>query len=83
MSTLYCILSDCTAAFRQQWRGWYMYIGCCTGHMCRNGSLAVQGIQARRPSTTYRWCTVHTQERAGPPNQHSQLGREKLLLWYN
>ena len=44
------------------------YIGCCTGHSCRIGSTAAHGSQARRPSTTYRWCMVHTQERAGPPN---------------
>ena len=46
----------------QRWRGWYMYIGCCTGHTCRNGSTAVQSSQVRRPSTTYRWCMVHTRE---------------------
>ena len=34
-------------------------------HSCRNGSHAVQASQARRPSTTYRWYRVRTQERAG------------------
>ena len=83
ISTLYCPSTDCTAAFRQQWRDWHMYIGSCTGHSCRNGSTAVQGSQARRTCTTYRWCTAPTQESAGPPNLHSQLGERGLLLWYN
>ena len=42
---------------------------------CRNGSAA-------RLSTTYRYCMVYTQATVGPPNQHSQLRRERLLLWY-